>query len=503
MDELLNLTGLLSSLKRRWWMPLIGLLLGAAGAFALSGRLPKVYRASTLILVEPQKIPVAYVRPTVTMAIEDRLRTLRQEITSRSRVERVIRDLNLFPDEIDTVPVEALAGRIASRTRLDVRGTNSFQIIFEWLDPKEAAQIANKMAELVIEENTAARQREADSTSRFLERELERVRVQLQKEEDTMARFKREHMGELPEQRDANLRTLEGLQQRLRAVGESMSRARDRKLLLEGQLSEIPASGTSVSQIAVQLEQARAKLLELENRYTSRHPDVAAQRREVERLEALLTNQPEAEPGPESGAPVETPTTSSLYAARLRGEIQAVESEIKGYGAEEQQLKADINHYQERVENAPRNEAILSTLMRDYQNLANNYQSLLNKKLEADLAGKLEEERRGEQFNVVDRAIPPSTPFKPNVTQIMAFGSALGFMAGCAGAIAIDLLRPRFRSEQELAGAFNIPVLATVPLLLSEETRRRSARRLRLIVGSGVAAVAIGVLVILFLVSGR
>jgi uncharacterized protein involved in exopolysaccharide biosynthesis len=257
-----------------------------------------------------------------------------------------------------------------------------------------------------------------------------------------------------------------------------------------------------VSQLALQLEQARTKLLELEYKYTARHPDVAIQRKEVERLEALLTAQPEGEPDP-SAAPVGAPTTTSLYAARLKADIQAVEAEIKGFVAEEQQLRVDIERYQDRVENAPRNEAILSTLTRDYQNLANNYQSLLNKKLEADLAGKLEEERRGEQFNVVDRAIPPSMPFKPIVSQIMAFGSALGLILGCAAAISVDLLRPRFRSERELAAAYNIPVLAAIPVLLSEETRRRAARRLRLIVGSGVAAAAIAILVLLFLASAR
>ncbi len=502
MEDILNLTSLLSSLKRRWWMPIAGLVLGAAAAVVIADRLPRVYRASTLILVEPQKIPVAYVRPTVTMSIEDRLRSLQQQITSRSRVERVIRELNLFPDEIDSVPLEFLVGRVAARTKLDIRGTNSFRIIYEGLDPKQVAIVANKMADLVIEENTAARQREADSTSKFLEREQERVKLQLQEEEDNIARFKREHLGELPEQADANLRTLEALQQRLRAVGESLSRARDRRLLLENQLAELPAGGTSVSQLELQLEQARAKMLELQDRYTEKHPDVAMQRKEVERLEALLTAQPEPDPAGGAGAQGNASNTS-LYAGRLRVDVQAVDAEIKGYVAEEQQLRQDIARYQERVESAPRNEAILSTLTRDYQNLAANYQSLLNKKLEADLAGKLEEERRGEQFNVVDRAIPPSIPFKPNPTQIMAFGSALGLILGSAAAISLDLFRPRFRREQELLAAFNIPVLAAIPTLLSEENRRKAVRRVRLLIGSGIAAAAIGLLLFLFLVTGR
>ncbi|HXI02751.1 MAG TPA: XrtA system polysaccharide chain length determinant [Candidatus Saccharimonadales bacterium] len=507
MEEILNFTVLISSLRRRWWMPAIGIVVGAAAAFGIAHRLPKIYRASTLILVEPQKIPVAYVRPTVTTTIQDRLRSLQQQVTSRSRVERVIHDLGLFPDEIDTVPMETLVARVASRVTLDVRGGNTFRIIYEGTNPKEVALVANKMADLVIEENTAARQREAEGTSKFLDKELERVRGQLKQEEDAIAKFKRDHMGELPEQSDANLRSLESSQQRLRTVGESLSRARDRKYLLETQLAELPASGTSVNQVAVQLEQAKARLDDLLSRYTDKHPDVVQQKMEIQRLQALLDSGKSTDDQAakdEKIEPEETPesTNTSPYANKLRSDIQAAAAEIKDLLMEEERLKGDIARYQQRVENAPRNEAILSTLTRDYDNMESNYQSLLNKKMEADLAEKLEHERRGEQFNIVDKAVPPAFPFKPNITQMIAFGCALGLMAGCALAIALDIFRPRFRTEDELAAAFNIPVLAAIPLVITTQAREKARRVRRIILGSGVAVAALAALVVAFLVTG-
>jgi polysaccharide chain length determinant protein (PEP-CTERM system associated) len=501
VEDQFNLSTFISSLRRRWWMPILGLLLGAAGATVMSHRLPKVYRASTLILVEPQKIPTAYVRPTVTTTIETRLRSLRQQITSRSRVERVIRELNLFPTELDVVPLEFLVGRVASKIMLTIRGGNTFRISYEGRDSKEVARVANKLAALVIEENTAARQKEAQSTSRFLDRELVRVKAQLEEEENAIAQFKRVHTGELPEQRDTNLRTLESLQHRLRTVSETLGRAKDRRLLLEAQLAELPPSGASASQMVVQLEQARTRLQELQAKFTDRHPDVLVQKREIERLEALLRKDPEEQeesaaefPGAASGV--------SLYANRLRTDIRAVEVEIKGLGNEEAQIRKDIVRYRRRVENTPRNEAALSTLTRDYRNLAENYQSLLNKKLEANLAEKLEYELRGEQFNIVDRAIPPSVPHRPNLNQIVSFGSALGLLLGCAAAISLDLFRPRFRSEEELAGAFNIPVLAAIPLLVTEEGRLRAQRIRRVILGCGVAVASLGALLIALLAAG-
>lgn len=499
----MNLTTILSALRRRWWMPLLCLVLGAVVALGAARRMPKVYRASTLVLVEPQKIPVAYVRPTVTTSIEDRLRSLRQQITSRSRVERVIRELNLYPELRERVPMQSLVGRVASRINLDVRGGNTFRIIFTGTDPQTVADVTNKVADIVIEENSAARQREAQSTSAFLEKELEAVRVQLEKEEEAIAQFKREHMGELPEQRDANLRTLEGLQNRLRIVSDSLGRAMDRRILLDSQLADLPASGTSINETANQLEQARRRLRELEARYTQRHPDVVEQRQEVDRLRRQLSLEPQEEKEEAGGEPAEPPAAQTLYAARLNADIQAVESEIKSLTEEEAQIRADITKYQLRVENTPRNESILSTLTRDYQNLTNSYQSLLNKKLEAEMAEKLEHERRGEHFIIVDRAVPPNIPFKPNVPQIIAFGCAIAFMIGCGGAIVIDLFRPRFRSEEELVAAYSIPVLAVVPLLVSEEAVRRARRAKRLMLGSGVAVAALCALLVIFLVAGH
>src|SRR5262245_64580730 len=100
--------------------------IGSLVSFWLTRSLPRIYQASTLILVEPQKIPVAYVRPTVTTSIETRLRSIQQQITSRTRLERVIEELKLFPKQVGTVPMENLVSQVAARIKVEVRGTSTF-----------------------------------------------------------------------------------------------------------------------------------------------------------------------------------------------------------------------------------------------------------------------------------------------------------------------------------------------------------------------------------------
>ncbi len=490
MEAYISLSVILSSLRRRWWVVLLCLILGAAGSTWFGRHLPKIYRASTLILVVPQKIPVAYVRPTVTASIEDRLRSLRQQITSRSRLERVIEDLNLFPDRIGKVPTEWLVNLMIRRLRLEMRGTSTFQIWYEGPDRMQVAEVANKVAEIFIEENTSARLQQARDTTKFLDAQMERMKAQLEEHEATIARFKQEHMGELPEQRESNLRTLDSLQGRLRTNSEALTRARDRRLTLESQLDEMPSAATDVNQVARQLEQEQALLQDLLTRYTESHPDVIQLRREIANLERSLEQTPETE------EPAKPRTAISPYHARLRAELDAVGNEIRALEAEQEQLRADIAKYQERVENAPRNEAVLSRLTRDNDNLRLNYRSLLNKKIEAELAEQLEEKTQGEIFTIVDRAVPPAMHYKPNMTQITSIGTAVGLLAGCILAILFDLIRPRFRTETELVGAYGVPVLATIPFVTTEAMRRKHRVIFRVLLGSSLAAVVLGAILI-------
>ena len=81
---------------RRKWLIVIAICIVTTAAIAVSLRIPNVYRSQTLILVIPQRVPDSYIKSTVSTRIEDRLRSLRQEILSRTRLERIIHDFSLY-----------------------------------------------------------------------------------------------------------------------------------------------------------------------------------------------------------------------------------------------------------------------------------------------------------------------------------------------------------------------------------------------------------------------
>ena len=137
-------------------------------------------------------------------------------MTSRSRLETIIHDQDLYPQIRDRVPMEDLVARLTRGIKLEVRGTSTFRIYFEERDPVLAARVANAVAGLFITENVNARKAEARSTTLFLENELATKKADLEQQEGLISEFNRRHMAELPQQRDANFKMLEGLRDRLR-----------------------------------------------------------------------------------------------------------------------------------------------------------------------------------------------------------------------------------------------------------------------------------------------
>jgi hypothetical protein len=59
-----------------------------------------LYRSTALILLEPQQVPEAYVRSTVSTSLEQRLQSISQQILTRTTLERIIQEFDLYPEEL-------------------------------------------------------------------------------------------------------------------------------------------------------------------------------------------------------------------------------------------------------------------------------------------------------------------------------------------------------------------------------------------------------------------
>jgi len=472
------------AMRRKWWIiiPFVVLMMGSYGVYK---KLPKMYKATTLILVQPQKLPTNYVNPTVTLSITDRLPTISQQILSRTILEQVINQLHLLENPADPLRLTKKVNSLRKAIKIEVnpggRGretTSTFAISFEDENPVNAARIVNKIASVSIAENLKEREEQAHDTSQLFEKQLSEVEKRLKEKQVAIRRFKEQYMGELPDQQDANLRILERLQRELQTDNQSLIAAQQRKANLELQIDQ---TRTAIAQRAAdqtlvtgdplltQLNDQRRRLQELQTQYTDEHPDVIATKASIERLEAQLRER-KFMTGQESkeATPILDPTLD-----RLNQELQEVIDRIDRSNAEQANLKDRIAIYQRRIENAPKREEQISILLRDYNHLQETYQSLLDKKIQAQLAENLEKRQKRDQFKILDPALPPMNPFKPNRKQFFGLAVILGLGLGGCLAFVREHTDRSFHKADDVERFLGLPVIATLPRI---ETRRSNGK---------------------------
>lgn len=314
--------------KRKWLIlaPLVIFPL-AAGFYAM--QLPDSFQSTTLILVQPQKVPSNFIASTVTTSIGERLQTISQQIFSRTRLEQIINEFNLFAEARQTRPPEEIVERMRARISLQVHRNDAFRLSFVDPNPRLAMLVTNKLASLFIEENLKVREQQAIGTSLFLDDEIARYRDKISEREVKILEFKKRYLHELPEQLSSNQSMLGQLQNQLKLNADNINAAESRRVQLQQQIAEVerrvqeeasaPAmgsfqGGTSISELLMaqfqqtaaggvgtpgapgvddgalraaeaELQKRRAGLESLLLTYTERHPDVARLKAEIVRLE--------------------------------------------------------------------------------------------------------------------------------------------------------------------------------------------------------------------------
>lgn len=442
--------------RRKWWVVLpsaVGLLVAAV----VLRELPRVYRASTLVLVEPPKVPADYVKTTVTTSIQERLKTIEQQITNRNNLERIIREMNLYPDLRSAGQIEEAIRKARRSLALQVQGNQVFRIFFSARDPKVAAASANLIADLFIQGNLKLRENQAQGTTNFLEQELGQFKRDLEAQEAKIAAFKKRHMGELPEQRDTNLRAVEQLQTKLQINIDALDKAETRKILLQREIASLRPAGSAAPATPERLQQLRAQLSDLRSRYTERHPEVIRLEAEIARLEDAYRNAP---------PPQEPPPETTVVDPTLRAEQDSLVFEIRRLKTEQERILQEIARYRERLENTPNVEAGLLSLTRDYDDSKSSYYSLLDKHREAELAERLEERQQSEQFTILEDAVPPREPYSPNSLMVLAVGLGLGGVLGIGLAFFRQETDETYTDSDSLQEDFPaVPLLAVIPRL--------------------------------------
>ena len=481
--------------NRRKWLGIVVFLLPLTAATAAIMALPDLYQSSALVMIERQQVPEAFVRATVTSELEIRLHTLSQEILSRSRLEALVTRMGLYPDLKGRGASEEAVDRMRRDIRLELRGadanrgstTTSFTLSYRGRDPQTVAVVTNTLASFYIEENLKARERQATGTAEFLKIQLTDAKRRLDEQESRMGELQRRYLGELPQQLQGNLATLESLNQQLRFNNDAQVRLGERRDQLAGQLAQAKLNTGGPEPDEVRLARLQQELISLRMKYTDLWPDIIRIKDEIERLQKEMAGpKPKADPKAVAGPP--TPEV-----ARLQDALRSAETELKLAKQDEQRLRQGIGNYQVRLDNAPKREQEYLDATRDYQGTKELYQTLSRKYDDALLAESMEQRQKGEQFRILDSALPSGTPAAPRRSRLLMAGLALSFVLGAGSMVLMELLDTSFHSARDLRAYTTVPILVNIPRIVTEGDARRRRWRFRFAaVGVLVAVVVIG-----------
>jgi polysaccharide chain length determinant protein (PEP-CTERM system associated) len=501
---------LLQVARRRKWLILIPAVVVAVAAVAVIHQLPNLYRSETLILVVPQRVPESYVKSTVTARIEDRLQSISQQIMSRTKLEQIVSDFNLYQAERGRGELmEDIVERMRTRDiGIGVVKGDAFRVSFAASDPRVAMRVTERLGSLFIDESLRDREVLAQGTSEFLATQLDEARRQLVQVETKLQEYQRTFNGELPSQLSANMQGLHNTEIALQNLGESLNRDRERRISFERTVADVleapdPVSATDAEKpkeiaqtLQDELRTQRQALLAVEMKLKPEHPDVKRLRKvvdelekrvEAQRLEGTLTSRP-------------TNAVVMDYAKRKRltdakAELDNLDREIQAKLAEEQRLRSVLGMYQARIEATPVRESELASLTRDYETLSQTYRSLLQKKEESEISANLERRQIGEQFKILDPARMPEKPESPDRPKLYLIAILAALAIGIGLATAAEYFDRTLRTEADVRAALNLMVLATVPYMRDAATTTRRWRR-NLALGAGamtVIAVAVTV----------
>jgi polysaccharide chain length determinant protein (PEP-CTERM system associated) len=493
----------------------------STATFVIVARLPDVYQAEAVILVDSQKIPDKFVSSTVNADLQDRITNISQQILSSNRLKKLIDDFGLYPAERKKLFEEELLEKMRKDIGIKLEpGYNrtrpgAFRMSFQGPDPTVVTQVANRLADLFIEENLRTREVQAEGTAEFIDSQLKDAKKSLDELEKAVSNYKLQHNGELPEQENSIASTLARLQVELEANRDATNRIQDNKVILDSYLATAETSMAAITAAAAArsntpsgsplpamaggqivaparqspLEMRQAQLDALRQRYGPAHPEVRRVEAEVAQLQAEAARQEKAPtlsqpkptvpaaPGASANTGSQPPTVIPVQNMRevldvtgvnerisnIKAQIALANKDLEFRKSEQARILRDMNAYESRLSRLPIREQEMAEVTRDYEMSKANYKSLLDKKFAAGMATDMEHRQKSERFTLLDAATVPGKPQKPNRPVLDAVGSVFGLALGLFIGFGLEMRRDVLLGEWELPS--HVAIIGRLPLI--------------------------------------
>lgn len=496
--------------RRRWWILLPVFVIWGI-VWCVSWFLPATFRSEALIIVEQQEVPEQYVIPNVSVSLQDRLQSMTQQILSRTRLQATIDRFRLYPKRrflqgimSPEDPVEQMRKDITIDL-VEAPGhpgeLRAFKIDYSARSPELAQQVNSELTSLFIDENLKSQQQQSKNTTDFLESQLSAARNQLEQQEAKVKAFKARHFGDLPSQLETNVQILSGLQTELNNNERALDGAKQQNLYLESLLQQYQKSGgdgdpeTSQQTLDTEILDLQTRLADARSRYTEDFPDVISLKEKLATTEKLRD---QVMAGSASVEDVQQPGHGSVASPlravsapvmQVNSQLKANQLAIRNYEKHATEVETEIETYRARLNTTPATEQELADISRGYDESKANYNSLLQKQNQSQLATSLEQRQQGEQFRVLDPPSIPTRPSSPNRLVVSCVGLIGGGVFGIGLVFFVESRDQRVWAESDVVGIVPGRILVFIPELITEPEERSRTIVIRLEAGLAAAMV--------------
>ena len=507
----------LKILRRRKWLLILPILAVTTAVAYVVYRLPDVYESETLIVVRPSNLPTSVVTGVSEDSMTRQLTSINQVVTSRSQLEPLVNKYELYRLERSRgEPMESVIETMRANIRVAVNTsrndiTNGFNIAYRYRDPKLAQAITAELASKYVNQQTSESITSNVAAMNFINTQVNQAQEALAAIDRQRVEFMSANVGKLPSEAQSLLNQLTGLREEQKALMTETGRLQDRRAASANQLAVLQqANEAAIGDVAENLTDPKTTLAwsnlvsrkaqldgeftRISQEYTPKHPDVIAKKEEVQRVQDEMDSMIAEwkDKIKEKKARLEGKPSAQLNA--VQNEIKLIDGEIKRQQALLIQNETNIASLVTRINNVPGVEVQLSAIERDYQTKKAALDQLLTEQQKINLNKEAATQQQGEGIQVVDAANLPSQPVAPKRLMLSSIGLAAGLALGL---LLIALFEgPRLLTIQNADDARHytgLPVLLSVPELLTPQEARAVPRRRRLLLAAGVVATLVSI----------
>lgn len=502
--------------KRRWLIILPAVAIFTAVAWVV-WRLPNVYESTTLLIVKPPTIS-----PNIVPTLSDydlglRINNISQRVQSRSVLEPLILKYDLYQAERrNGEPMELTVERMRKDITTEVdKGrndiTNAFKISYRERDPRRTQLVTAELATKYVDAQMQGTTLESQKTQEFFQQQLAEAKKQLDEIDRQRIQFMTSNEQSLPSVTQPMVGQLTRLGEQQKALISEIGRLRDSYNLQSNQLNDLteqskrdneeiaeqignvkttPAYGQLITRKAAlegEVQNMRAALRE-------RNPDLMAKQAELDAVKREMKQMEDDGKAKIEEIRKKRAGNVDMRINGLKYNLQIINNEIDRQEKLLEQTNSQIADLENNINHVPGVEVGLEALNREYQTKKSFYDDLLKKKGTVDLSAGVTANAQGETIQVIDPANLPQQPVAPKRLLLMGLGLALGLGIGLVFAAGFEV--PRLLTIQTRGDAEHytgLPVLVSVPELLTPQEARWVPRRRMLLLAAGIVATIVSI----------